>query len=225
MTQVGLTTERLRLRRWRDSDLEPFAAMNADPAVMEFYPALLTRTESDAMLARIENSFDDRGFGLWAVEIKTTGRFAGCVGLSLATFEARFTPAVEVGWRLARDQWGQGYATEAARAAVADGFERGGLSEIVSFTSEINVRSRNVMEKLGMTRDEADDFEHPAIPAGHLLCLHVLYRLRARHTSPDGEPKAAALSRGGHARASPCVPERRFSACFGTSEWRRAVQC
>jgi RimJ/RimL family protein N-acetyltransferase len=174
-----LMTERLRLRRWRDSDYEPFAAMNADPMVMEFYPAPLTAAQSDAMVLRIEECFDARGFGLWAVEVRATGTFAGYVGLSLATFDAHFTPAVEIGWRLAHDQWGRGYATEAARAATTDGFARASLSEIVSFTSEINLRSRNVMEKLGMTRDVADDFDHSALPAGHPLCHHVLYRLPA----------------------------------------------
>jgi RimJ/RimL family protein N-acetyltransferase len=182
---VELTTTRLRLRRWRDSDLEPFAAMNADPKVMEFYPDLYTRPESDAMVARIEDTFADRGFGLWAVEIGATGAFAGYVGLSSANFDAPFTPAVEIGWRLAHPVWGQGYATEAARAAARDGFERVGLGEIVSFTSAINARSRRVMEKLGMTRGEAEDFEHPSVPAGHPLRRHVLYRLPTPQPSVD----------------------------------------
>jgi ribosomal-protein-alanine N-acetyltransferase len=179
-----LRTERLRLRRWSDDDLEPFAALNADPVVMEHFPAPLTRAESDDLVARIESTFEDEEVGLWAVEVTATGSFAGFVGLWPATFEAHFTPAVEVGWRLAREHWGHGYAPEAARAALADGFERLGLEEIVSMTAVGNDRSRRVMEKLGMTRDPADDFEHPKMPAGHRLRPHVLYRLsRARGAS------------------------------------------
>lgn len=176
-----LRTERLRLRRWSDADLEPFAALNADPVVMEHFPAPLTRAESDELVARIESTFDDEEVGLWAVEVTATGRFTGFTGLWPATFEAPFTPAVEVGWRLAREHWGQGYAPEAARASIADGFERLGLDEIVSMTAVGNDRSRRVMEKLGMTRDPADDFEHPKVPVGHHLRRHVLYRLTRPH--------------------------------------------
>ncbi len=176
MVPSELKTNRLVLRRWRDSDLEPFAAMNADPAVMEYYPAPYTRIESDAMVARIEASFMSRGYGLWAVQIDTTDQFAGYVGLAWPTFATPFTPAVEIGWRLARDAWGQGFATEAARVVCRDAFERVGLTELVSFTAAINVRSRRVMEKLGMSRDEHDDFEHPAVAPGPLR-HHVLYRL------------------------------------------------
>lgn len=176
-----LRTERLRLRRWSDADLEPFAALNADPVVMEHFPAPLTRAKSDELVARIESTFDDEEVGLWAVEVTATGRFAGFTGLWPATFEAPFTPAVEVGWRLAREHWGQGYAPEAARASIADGFERLGLDEIVSMTAVGNDRSRRVMEKLGMTHDPADDFEHPKVPVGHHLRRHVLYRLTRPH--------------------------------------------
>lgn len=174
-----LTTRRLRLRRWREEDLQPFSEMNADPEVMEFFPAPLTRDESDDLASRIETSFDTRGYGLWAVEVTETGRFIGFTGLLLATFDAHFTPAVEIGWRLARDQWGLGYATEAARAAAQDGFERLELSEIVSFTTKGNARSRSVMERIGMARDQGDDFEHPNMAEGHPLRRHVLYRLPA----------------------------------------------
>lgn len=174
---LELTTARLRLRRWRGADLEPFAALNADPVVMEHFPAPLTRTESDDMVARIEATFEREGVGLWAVEVADTGTFAGFVGLWPATFPAPFTPAVEVGWRLARHTWGQGYATEAARAAIADGFDRLALPEIVSFTAAVNVRSQRVMEKLGMNHDPADDFDHPNLEPGHRLRRHVLYRL------------------------------------------------
>ena len=173
-----LRTDRLLLRCWRDSDRGPFALMNADPEVMEFYPATLTESESDDMVDRIEKTFDSEGLGLWAVEIPGSTSFAGYVGLWPARFPAPFTPAIEVGWRLARASWGSGYATEAARAAVTDGFGRLGLGEIVSFTAAINLRSRRVMEKLGMTHDSRDDFYHPNIDEGDRLRRHVLYRLR-----------------------------------------------
>ena len=172
-----ILTARLLLRRWREEDREGFAAMNADPRVMEYYPSMLTRAESDAMVDRIEERFD-AGTALWAVQVPGQAEFIGYVGLSPAEFNAHFTPAVEVGWRLAYDHWGHGYAPEAARAAVADGFERLALAEIVSFTSAINLRSRRVMEKLGMTRDPSDDFDHPHVPQGSPLAPHVLYRLR-----------------------------------------------
>ena len=172
-----LRTERLRLRRWTDADLEPFAALNADPVVMELLPAPLTRAESDAFAARIEATFDREGYGLWAIEVLHGPPFVGYVGLWPATFAAPFTPAVEVGWRLARASWGHGYAPEAALAAVADGFVRLGLAEIVSFTAVGNERSRRVMDKIGMIRDAAEDFDHPTLPVGHRLRRHVLYRL------------------------------------------------
>jgi ribosomal-protein-alanine N-acetyltransferase len=172
-----LRTERLLLRRWTDADRAPFAALNADPEVVEFLPGPLTRAESDAFVDRIEATFDELGYGLWAVELGD-GTFAGYVGLWPATFEAPFTPAVEVGWRLARAAWGQGVASEAARAAVADGFARLDLEEIVSFTTAANGRSRAVMERIGMARDEAADFDHPSLPEDHPLRPHVLYRLR-----------------------------------------------
>jgi RimJ/RimL family protein N-acetyltransferase len=175
-----LRTERLLLRRWRDGDRGPFAALNADPVVVEHLRSTLTRAESDAFVDRIEAGFREHGFGLWAVEVAGGGAFAGFVGLSVPSFEAHFTPAVEVGWRLARQHWGHGYAVEAARAAAAFGFEVVGLEEIVSFTVPANARSRRVMERLGMTHDPADDFDHPKLPEGHPLRRHVLYRLRHR---------------------------------------------
>jgi RimJ/RimL family protein N-acetyltransferase len=184
-----LDTERLRLRRWRESDREPFAVLNADPVVMEHFPALSSRAESDAMVDRIEAHFDRRGFGLWAVEVRGGAPFVGCVGLWTPMFEAHFTPAVEVGWRLAPAHWGHGYATEAARAAVDYGFVAHDLEEIVAFTVAANFRSRRVMERLGMTHDPADDFDHPGIPAGDPLRRHVLYRLAG--SREGGSPSAA----------------------------------
>jgi RimJ/RimL family protein N-acetyltransferase len=171
-------TERLKLRRWTEVDLEPFGEMNADPVVMEHFPKPLTRAESDELVERIEAGFERDGFGLWAVEVREGGGFVGFVGLNRVGFEASFTPAVEVGWRLAREAWGNGYATEAGRAALSFGFEHVGLREIVSFTTLANRRSRAVMERLGMTHDPADDFEHPSISPGHPQRLHVLYRAR-----------------------------------------------
>lgn len=146
---------------------------------MEFFPTTLSRDESDTFVDRIEEHFDHHGFGLWAVELRSSSEFVGYVGLWSTNFEAHFTPAIEVGWRLARNSWGAGLATEAARAALADGFDRIGIEEIVSFTAAINLSSRRVMEKLGMTHDPSEDFEHPSLPAGHVLRPHVLYRLPA----------------------------------------------
>ena len=175
---TSLVTERLVLRPWRPADRAPFAALNADPAVMEHFPAPLTREESDAMIARAEAHLDQHGFGPWAVEVRGGAPVIGFVGLVVPRFTAHFTPCVEIGWRLARAHWGHGYATEAARAALAFGFGTVGLAEIVSFTVPANVRSIAVMERLGMTRDPAGDFEHPNLPEGHPLRRHVLYRIR-----------------------------------------------
>lgn len=173
-----LRTERLLLRRWRPEDLELFAAMNADPRVMEYFQRTVTREESAGFIAKMEADFEKNGFGWWAVEIPGVTPFAGFVGLSIPGFQTHFTPCVETGWRLALDFWNQGYATEAARAALAFGFEQVVLSEIVAFTAVGNVRSCRVMEKLGMTYNPADDFDHPSIPEGHPLRRHVLYRIR-----------------------------------------------
>ena len=174
-----IETARLRLRRWRQGDREPFAELNADPEVMEFFPAPLSKGQSDELVGRIEAGFERDGFGLWALEVRESGAFIGFTGLAVPAFEAHFTPAVEVGWRLARDAWGHGYATEAGRAAIAFGFEEGNLAEVVSFDSVVNAASRAVMERLGMSRDPAEDFDHPALPPGDPLRPHVLYRLRA----------------------------------------------
>jgi RimJ/RimL family protein N-acetyltransferase len=172
-----LETPRLRLRKWRDADRVPFALMNADPIVMEYYPAVLTAAESDAFVDQIEQTFASEHVGLWAVEAPGVSPFIGYVGLWPVRFAAAFAPAVEVGCRLAKEYWGRGYAVEAAQAALTDGFDRLGFSEIVSFTSVINHRSRRVMEKLGMTHDPQDDFDHPNLPKGHPLRAHVLYRI------------------------------------------------
>ncbi|GAA4574338.1 GNAT family N-acetyltransferase [Planotetraspora kaengkrachanensis] len=170
-----LETERLSLRRWREGDLEPFAALNADPVVMEHFPAALSRDESDALARRIEAGFEEHGFGLWAVE--ADGTFLGFTGLSVPRFTAAFTPCVEIGWRLARHAWGYGYATEAASAVLDDAFGRLGLPEVVSFTAVGNLRSQAVMRRIGMSRDPAEDFDHPALAEDSPLRRHVLYRI------------------------------------------------
>ena len=171
-------TARLVLRGWRPGDAAPFATLNANPEVMEHFPVPLSRGTSDRLIIAVVEAWDHHGFGLWAVERADDGAFLGFTGLSRPSFEADFTPAVEVGWRFAREAWGHGYATEAAEAAVRFGFEAVGLEEIVSFTVPANERSRRVMERLGMTHDPADDFDHPRLPDGHPLRHHVLYRLR-----------------------------------------------
>jgi RimJ/RimL family protein N-acetyltransferase len=172
-----LRTERLILRRWTDADRSAFAEMNADPEVMKyFFPGCLSREESDAMVDRIEEHFASPRLGFWAVEVPGIVPFAGLVRLAAPRFTAPFTPCVEIGWRIARAQWGHGYATEAAGAALAYGFGELDLQEIVALTVPANTRSRRVMEKLGMTRDPHDDFEHPFLPEAHPLRAHVLYR-------------------------------------------------
>ena len=171
-----LTSARLRLRPWRDEDLPAFAALNADPEVMEYMSKSLNREESDAFAGWIREGIARRGFGLWAVEVFGVSDFIGFTGLSVPSFEAHFTPCVEIGWRLARQFWGFGYATEAARLAMDYGFRSAGLEEIVSFTFVGNIRSRKVMDRLGMTRSPEDDFEHPRLSEGHPLRPHVLYR-------------------------------------------------
>jgi RimJ/RimL family protein N-acetyltransferase len=173
-----LSTPRLILRRWRESDREPFARMNADPRVMEFFPHLLSRRESDAAVDYIQASFDSRGFGLFAAELSANHSFIGFIGLAVPAFAAAFTPCVEIGWRLSPEYWGRGLATEGAREVARFAFTGLGLDSLVSFTVPANRRSRRVMEKIGMTRDLAEDFDHPDLPAGHALRRHVLYRLR-----------------------------------------------
>lgn len=171
-----LRTERLLMRRWLDADREPFAALNADPRVMEFL-TVRDRQESDDMIDRFELSFEIYGFGMWALQTLDSGRFIGLAGLANVGFTAHFTPAVEVGWRLAREWWGHGYATEAGRAALGYGFDVALLTEIVATAPVGNQRHRAVMRRLGMHRDPADDFLHPALPPDHPRARHVLYRL------------------------------------------------
>ena len=174
-----LSSDRICLRPWREADREAFAAMNADPRVMEFFRSTLRRDQSDALTDGIEKHLRERNYGLWAFEVPGLAAFIGFTGLDFARFNAPFTPCVEVGWRLAYEYWGQGYATEAARLALAHGFDVLALPEIVSYTSTANRRSRAVMERLGVRRDADDDFDHPKLPEGHPLQRQVLYRLDA----------------------------------------------
>ena len=173
---MGLQTDRLRLRSWRESDREPFASLNADPRVMEYFPAALSSEESHAMADSIHAHIERHGWGLWAVEIPGVTSFAGFIGLATPRFDAHFTPCTEIGWRLGQPFWGYGYATEGALAVLAFAFHTLELSEVVSFTTETNLPSRRVMERIGMTRNPSDDFDHPSLPVGHRLRRHVLYR-------------------------------------------------
>ena len=174
---IILETERLYLRRWRESDGELFADLNADPDVMEHFPSVHKREESLAAVPRIDRRIEENGFGLFAVEVKDGAPFIGFVGLQVPRFEAHFMPAVELGWRIAKEHWNQGYATEGALACVEFASGKLGLEPLISFTVPQNLASRRVMEKLGMTHDPNDDFDHPSLPEGHRLRRHVLYRL------------------------------------------------
>jgi RimJ/RimL family protein N-acetyltransferase len=173
-----IESDRLLLRNWQQRDREPFARMNADPRVMEFFPACLSSAESDSLVDRIEEHFREHGFGLWAAELREERLFIGFVGLAVPRLEAHFTPCVEIGWRLAAGYWGRGLATEGAAAVVRHAFESLKLDALVSFTVPANLASRRVMEKIGMTHNPADDFDHPNLPEGHPLRRHVLYRMR-----------------------------------------------
>jgi RimJ/RimL family protein N-acetyltransferase len=172
---IEFETERLHLRQWIESDREPFARLNADPRVMEFFPSILDRAASDAMIDRIQTKIIEKGWGFWAVESKQDKQFIGFVGLEIPKADLPFSPCVEIGWRLAFEYWGKGYATEAAKAALKVGFYRLNLPEIVSFTAINNHRSSAVMERLGMIQTET--FEHPSLTVGHPLREHCLYRL------------------------------------------------
>ena len=172
-----IRSSRLLLRPWKQEDLEPLFAMSNDARVMEFFPSFHTREDCEAMLARMINHHQEHGFGYWAVEIPGITSFAGLLGLAVPRFDAHFTPCVEVGWRLMAKHWGRGYATEGALAALRVGFEHIGLPEIISMTAVINTRSQRVMQKLGMTCNRDEDFDHPFVPVGHRLQPHVLFRL------------------------------------------------
>jgi RimJ/RimL family protein N-acetyltransferase len=174
--QIEFETERLLARHWRDGDEAPFASMNADPRVMQYFPARLDRPASDALLMELRMHLEDNGFGIWAIEEKSSRAFIGAVGLQIPAPDLPVFPCVEIAWRLASPHWGRGFATEAARGALRAGFEQLGLPEIVAFTSVANVRSRRLMERLGM-RDTGETFDHPRLPEDHPLRRHCLYFL------------------------------------------------
>lgn len=181
-TVIECESKRLHLRQWRPTDREPFAALNADPRVMEFFPSPLTRTQSDALADRCELLIQERGWGFWVAETKADRQFIGFVGLHVPAPEFPFSPCVEIGWRLAFPFWGQGFALEGARAVLDVGFNHIKLPEIVSFTATLNHRSRALMERLGMVA--SGTFEHPQVPEGSVLRPHCLYRLpRSRYVA------------------------------------------
>ncbi len=175
-----LETARLVLRPWRDADVAPYVALCTDPEVMRYFPTVPTTEAAAEQAARLRAGVERDGYGLWATEVRATGEFIGFVGLAVPSFEAPFTPCMEVGWRLARSVWGRGYAPEAAGAALEFGFVSLKQCEIVSFTSTTNLPSQRVMKKLGMRTDPREDFDHPALPDGHPLRRHVLYRIDER---------------------------------------------
>ena len=188
---MELATARLQLRQWREQDLEPFAALNADREAMRYFPATLTRAQSDEFARFVQGMLTVQGWGLWAVEVRQRAPFIGFVGLNRPRFEAHFMPAIEIGWRLARPYWGQGYATEAAVAALTFAFKELSCPEVVSFTAVVNERSLAVMRRLGMTHDPAEDFDHPNVPDGPLR-RHALYRMSAERWR--ARPPSAAAS-------------------------------
>lgn len=179
-TTPDIITKRLRLRQWREEDIEPFSALNADPRVMEYYTAVSSRAESEAFIKGAFEHIQREGWGLWAAALLQTGELIGFIGLDEVPSQMAIAPAIEIGWRLAFKYWGKGYATEGAMAVLQFGFEKLHLPEIVACTAVGNKRSRAVMERIGMHYDPKDDFDHPRVPEGHPLRRHVLYRIKAK---------------------------------------------
>jgi ribosomal-protein-alanine N-acetyltransferase len=188
-----IETRRLILRSWCENDLAPFAAINSSERVCEFLPSTLTRGQSDAFAQRIVDHFANHGFGFYAVELRQTGEFIGFTGLSIPRFDAPFMPAVEIGWRLGEEHWGKGYGSEAARAALDHALGRLQLGPVVSFTVPQNLRSRRVMENIGLTHDPSGDFDHPNLPEGHRLRRHVLYRCEPETCSKAALDRSRSL--------------------------------
>lgn len=186
MPAPSIQTQRLLLRQWKEEDLPLFAKLNCNPLVMEHFPALLSKEESDDLARRIQKELKERPYGLWAVERTDTDTFIGFVGLHEHTFETPFTPCIEIGWRIDSPHWRQGFAFEAAKAVLAYAFDALKIQELVSFTTKTNTRSIHLMEKLGMTRREEEDFEHPKLKEGHRLRPHVLYRISSSSESSSG---------------------------------------
>ena len=166
-------TQRIVFRKWTDRDIDDFSAMNLDPEVMQFYPSLLSREQTEVSMGAIKNQFEKMGYGLYVVEHRSTNQFMGYIGFSTPSFESFFTPCTEIGWRLKRNYWGQGLASEGGAACLAFGFSNLGLQKVFSFTAAVNFRSERVMNKIGMTK--TGEFEHPKLPSDHWLRRHVLY--------------------------------------------------
>jgi RimJ/RimL family protein N-acetyltransferase len=188
-----IRTERLILRPWRKNDLDSFAKINADPKVMEFYPSVMTREESDDLAMKFQKEFKERGYGFWAVEVPGVADFIGYVGLNYWNLEMPFAPCIDIGWRLDSSFWGHGYATEGAEASLHYGFKILGLSEIVAMATIENARSKRVMERLGMKSDPAENFEHPKVPKGDPLSWRVLYRLPSTEWAAQSKPAAQLM--------------------------------
>lgn len=186
---ILMETERLFLRTWQDKDVDPFAEMCADPAVMRYFPDVMTREKTEQLISRCIEKQETDGFSMAPVEVKSTGEFLGFVGLNIPTYAAPlpFEPCVEIGWRLKQSSWGKGYASEAANAWIRFGFETIGLDEIVAFTIPANEPSQRVMQRIGMRRDPDGDFLHPSLPADHAVAPHVLYRLTRSDWSAKSE--------------------------------------
>ena len=180
---IEIETDRLLLRQWRESDFKPFAAINVDERVMEFFPSLLSKEESDERANICKSLIAERGWGFWALEDKLSGQFIGFTGLHIPSYDLPFSPCVEIGWRLSPKFWGQGLVTEAAKSAMNVAFKKLNLDEIVSFSVKDNYRSLAVMERLGMVKQQAN-FEHPALPVGHKLREHVLYKIKQSQWVP-----------------------------------------
>lgn len=178
-----ISTSRLLLRLWKEGDIDAYYQINQNPDVLEFLPGALTRTEVKNFMARQNQQFVERGFALWAAELKETSDLIGFIGLNYFDYPVHFSPAVEIGWRLSSSFWGKGYATEGARKVIEFGFHQCHLQEIVAFTVPKNIRSQRVMEKIGMVQDMNGDFFHPKLPRKHRLAKHVLYRITSENAA------------------------------------------
>jgi ribosomal-protein-alanine N-acetyltransferase len=173
---LELETKRLKLRQWKEEDYIPFSKLNADPKVMEFFPSVLTKVQSDVMASTLKALLSEQGWGFWVIEEKEIGLFVGSLGLHEPTDKLPFLPCVEIGWRFSFEHWGKGYATEAGQEVLKFAFDVLELDEVVSFTAVINKRSSSLMERLGM-KNSYENFEHCTLPIGHRLREHVLFKI------------------------------------------------
>lgn len=191
MQSTFIETDRLILRTWREENLLPFSRLNADSRVMEYFPSTLTFDQTKSFLEMLKTRQEEDGFSFLAAELKSTGEFIGMIGLNRPRYQTPFTPCVEIGWRIAFEHWNNGYATEGATACLAYGFENLNLDEIVSFTASTNLKSQRIMEKIGMQRNPTGDFNHPNVPEGHPLSLHVLYFVKKEQFLNSARPKTS----------------------------------